>query len=85
MKYELGQIIEEVEKVWKWTQGAGWQRAEVVKQWKIINITYDNDKIISVLGEYEGELKLLYLAQPYVVGCNKPIPLIYHLDNCNCR
>lgn len=75
MTYELGQIVEEMQVVWNWNQVEGWHPIEVMKYWEVVDIVNNGDIVI---GEYNGECKVLYLRPPYVVGCNNPVPLKYH-------
>ena len=75
--YKLGQIIEERKTIWECASGTCIP-LEIVEKWEVTDILFDGD---IVLGKCEGNIKILYQRKPYVVGCNKPIPLIYHFNN----
>lgn len=75
MTFELGQIVENKRKYWVFENNK-MSVKEVIEDWVVIDILYDGD---IVLGEYKGKLKVLYQRDPYVIGCNNPIPLKYHI------
>lgn len=74
MTYVLGQIIKEIKTYWECVTQPS-KPIEVIKEWKVCDILYNGDIVI---GECEGEYKILYQRDPYVIGCNDPIILNYN-------
>jgi hypothetical protein len=73
----LGQKVKEEVVVWECAKGTP-QMIKVEKEWTVTDILYNGD---IVLGQCNGEYKVLYQREPYVVNCNEPIILEFNKIN----